>query len=213
MAIDPRKRQKKLERKNAKKRAKRRKLARLGAGGLPARLREASAWPVLHSSATSTVWDEGIGYMLISREGKNGNVAFVSFLVDRYCLGVKDLIMAVAPRAVYQRNLYDKIAQRCEMLRMKPECVRKFVEGAVEYAEDLGIAPHADYRVAKAIFGDIQAEACTREYEYGKDGMPCFISGPFDTPARCNDILRTLTECCGPDGFHFTLLAEEAMWE
>ncbi len=212
MAVDARKRQKKLERKNAKKRAERRKLARLGARGLPARLKEASAWPVLHCGATPAVWDEGIGHVLLSREGKNGNVAFVDFLVDRYCLGVKNLIMAVAPRADYREKLYDPIVERDRLIRMKPECVRKFVEGAVEYAEDLGIAPYSDYRVARAIFGDIPAEACTEEFEFGKDGMPLFIAGPFDTPARCNDIVHTLTASCGPDGFHYVMPAE-AMWE
>jgi hypothetical protein len=212
MAVDARKRQKKLERQRAKKKAERRELARLSAGGLPARLREASAAPVLHCGTTASIWDKGIGQVLISRHLPDGRVAFVVFLVDRYCLGVKDVIMNVAPRAEYQSNLYEKIKVHSPFLPMKPECVRKLVESAVRYADDLGIAPYPDYRIAKTIFGDIPAEACAEEYEFGKDGRPYFFAGPYDTPARCREIMGLLEDRCGPGGYHFVVPAGPA-WE
>jgi hypothetical protein len=40
---------------------------------------------------------------------------------------------------------------------------------------------------------------------FGKDGKPFFMSGPYDTPARCRRIIDTLTRRCGPEGFHYTV--------
>jgi hypothetical protein len=203
MAIDPRKRQKKLERRKAKQRAERRELARRDSGGLASRLQQVFAAPILHCCTSAEIWEQGIGQVLISRQLGNGDVAFVVFLLDIYCLGVKDLIMSIAPRARYERDMYDKLARRDALLPLKPECARKLVEGAVQYALDLGLPPYADYRTAKLIFGDISAEACTEEYEFGKDGKPFFIAGPYDSPARCEQILRTLRRRCGPNGHRF----------
>jgi hypothetical protein len=205
MAVDPRKRQRKLERRKAKQRAERRELARRDSGGLPSRLEQASAAPILHCCTTATIWREGMGHVLISRQLGTGDVAFAVFLVDVYCLGVKDAFANVAPRARYDRDLYGKLAARRTWIPLEPECARKLVESAVRYALDLGFSPHVDYRTAKLIFGDIPAEACSEEYTFGKDGKPVFIAGPYDSPARCEQILRTLHERCGPEGYHFVV--------
>jgi hypothetical protein len=86
--------------------------------------------------------------------------------------------------------------------------VRKLVEEAEAYARDLGFPPHPDYQRARQIFGDLDVTACPTQYVFGKDGKPCFMSGPYDTPAKCRRILDTLTRRCGPEGFHFMLAGE-----
>ncbi len=209
MAIDPRKRQKKLERRKGKQTAERRELARRESRGLAARLEDAAAAPILDCCASPDLWNTGIGEVLLSRLTANGQVAFAAFLVDRYCLGVKDAFWNVLPRTVYRANIYDKIAARSGVTAMKPECARKLVEGAVRYASDLGLPPHPDYHAAKLIFGDIAAEACTEEFTYGKDGKPLFIAGPYDGPSRCRQVLRTLENHCGPQGHHFIVPATD----
>jgi hypothetical protein len=205
MPVDPRRRQQKLERRMAKQKAERRRTIRRESQGMPVRLEMASAGPILHCCAGASLWKQGIGPVLLSRQLPGGNVAFVDFLVDVYCLGVKDLIMNIAPPAKYRRDLYDKVARQDKLVPLKPECLRKLVEGAVAYALDLGLLPHADYRVAKAIFGDISVEVCTEEFTFGKDGKPWFVNGPYDSPERCRQIINILRERCGPDGFHFVL--------
>jgi hypothetical protein len=205
MAIDPRKRQKKLERRKAKQKAQRRMLAQRESRGLGAQLQEATTAPILHCWAAEDVWEQGIGNVVLSRQLRSGNVAFAVFLVDMYCLGVKDVFMNVAPRALYDRNLHEKLAKAGPLVLLKPECARKLVEGAVQYALDLGLPPHPDYRVAKLIFGNVSAEACTEEYVYGKDGKPLFFSGPYDDEAKCRFVLHALEEHCGPDGFDYII--------
>ena len=209
MAIDPRKRQKKLERRKAKQKAERRELARRDAGGLAMLFQRASSAPIVHCCAADDVWRQGIGQVLVSQQSALGQVAFVSFLVDIYCLGVKDLVMSVAPRAIYLRDMYERLAARSKLIPMQPQCARKLVEGAVEYARNLGLAPHADYRTAKLIFGDVSAADCRQQYTYGKDGKPRFIAGPYDSLARCQHVIRTLEAHCGPDGYHYIVPVDE----
>ena len=55
------------------------------------------------------------------------------------------------------------------------------------------------------LFGDVDPAASEARFEFGKDGKPFFIAGPRDTPARCKQILTTLANTCGPDGFHYLI--------
>ncbi len=88
---------------------------------------------------------------------------------------------------------------------VNPSCARKLVENAEAYAKQIGFDPHPDYRLARKIFGDIDAAICPTDFTFGKDGMPFFVSGPHDTPAKCKKIMDTLSRCCGPDGFHYII--------
>lgn len=205
MGMDPRKRQKKLERRKAKQKAERRELVRRESQGLPSRMSQASVVPILHCCAPGVLFEKGMGSVLVSRQLPDGKVAYAVFLVDMYCLGVKDVFVGISPRPRYDRDLYDKMTRQGEWTSLSPECARKLIEGAVQYALDLGLSPHPDYRVASRIFGDIQAEACAEQYTYGKDGKPFFIASPNDDTFRCEAILRTLHSRCGPDGYHYLM--------
>ena len=216
MAKDSRKRQKKLERRKAKTKAKKKALARQEGRGMAIGLEKAAAAPILHCCTTDALWDEGISSLLISRKLRSGSVAYVIFLVDVYCLGVKNVILGVVPRSRYDWQVYEKLSDQYHLVKLKPEAARKLVEGAVEYARNLGLSPHPDYRKARLIFGDIDADACSEEFVYGKDGKPFFVAGPHDSPWRCKQIIRTLTDRCGPDGFHYLMplgAAEAALLE
>jgi hypothetical protein len=194
MGMDPRKHQKKLEKRKAKQKAERHETARRETQGFTAQFKEAASSPILHCYAADDIWSAGIGQLLVSRQLQNGFVAFSVFLVDIYCLGVKDVFMNIAPSAAYEWDLYGKLTKQCSLIRMKPECARKFIEGAVKFASELGLSPHQDYQKAAIIFGDIRAEDCTKEFEYGKDGRPIFIPGPYDSPRKCKQIIDAIQD-------------------
>ena len=203
MALDPRKRQKKLQRRKSKQKAKKKSTALGQFSPLGQQMVLAEKAPILHCCAADSLWDEGIGNVLISR-ARGAEVAFGMFLVDMYCLGVKNAFFNVVSRSDYDFKIFEQ-AFRGEHVDLSPECGRNLVEGAVRYARDLGFAPHRDYRQAKRIFGDIDATECQQQFVYGKDGQPMFIAGPDDGAMRCRQIIDTLAARCGPDGFHFTM--------
>jgi hypothetical protein len=209
MPIDPRKRQKQQERRAAKRKSKQHHLVQEKQAGLAARLESAARYPVLHCWVTTDMWTKGLGWVCLSRELPNGTIAYAVFLVDRYCLGVKNAMADVVGRFTYDSRVVRKMRRTFTSEDFAPAAARKLVEQAVEYAGAVGLRPHPDCHKAKLIFGDIDAGNSTEEFEFGKDGRPFFISGPHDTPERCRLILNTLLQKCGVDGFDYLIPVSE----
>jgi hypothetical protein len=205
MAVDPRKRQKKLEKRKSKDKAKRKQLAQRAAMGMGEKLGRFSAAPILHCCLHKTTWDQGIGALLVSRQSEHGNVAFAVFLVDVFCLGVKDASCSILSRGEYDAKIYPYMFQREPVTHVSPEHARKLVESAVAYANYLGLPPHPDYSKARMIFGDIDASLYPEEFEFGKEGKPLFIAGPHDSLAKCRRILASLDDSVGRGNYNFVM--------
>lgn len=92
---------------------------------------------------------------------------------------------------------------------MEPCCARKLVEDAVEYASKLGIPPHPDYKKGCRVFGGISVADCDQEFEFGNDGKPFFMQGPYDSPKKVARIMSLLTDRCGEGNFHYLLAVPE----
>jgi hypothetical protein len=202
MPSDPRRRQKKQERRTAKRKEKKHQTVRAHSGGLPERLSAAAKCPVLHCLLSDAIEDQGIGWLLLSRATPSGPVAFAAFLVDRYCLGVKDVFANVVDRVTYDTKVLKKqldIGSRS----LPPAEARKFIEAAVAYAHNLGFFPHPDYQRAMLLFANVNPADSSAELEFGKDGKPFYIAGPNDTPERSRQIIATLHNTCGEGGYHF----------
>jgi hypothetical protein len=202
MAANQKKRQKKLERLAAKRKDRRRELVRQKNRGLGELLAVASAAPILHTRIAATLRENGLANVVISRSLPKDRVAVAVFLVDIYCLGVKDCFGRLCVRAEYD-TLCKDLDKKFEMEDYSPADVRKLVEGSIAYARRLGFEPHPDYHRLKPIFGDIDPQQSKVEFEFGSGGKPLFVSGPSDGPERCRRIVSMLHDRCGPDGFHF----------
>lgn len=208
MTIDPKRRQKQLARKAAKRkevRAIQKASQEVGGRWSQVKLLVATgAAPIYECLTPEGLFTLGIGNVVIARKLPSQDVAVSIFLVDVYCLGVKNVAFAVTPLAEYERRL-DGLRQRENLKRIDPSCARKLVEAAEAYAADLGFSPHKDYRIARLIFGDIDPEACPTEFEFGKDGKPFYMSGPNDSELKSRKIVDALMAKCGPDGFHYLI--------
>lgn len=139
-----------------------------------------------------------MGMVVVCRYKTDGSAEAGVFLVDMWCLGVKN--------AFYTR-FHSPADQQKELNRMfrgmvpEPEPAangRKLVEGAVAYAKSLGFAPASDYKKGARVFGGIQVKDATASYTFGKDGMPYYIAGPDDNSVR---ILAILQKRMGDSGF------------
>lgn len=212
MALDPRKRQKKLAKKRAKRKAKaaEQKQARQGKsswfGNLLAmgEFELAARAPIYECYAANEIFSQGMGQVIVSRRSASGQIAAGVFLIDAYCLGVKDAFALLKPPEVFEDYL-DQIRAGLSLKRVQPEYAKKLIEGAVAYARDLGFEPHPDYKLPSKLLNSIDATTCETEFTFGKDGKPFFMSGPNDSQARCKQILDTLERRCGPDGYHFMM--------
>jgi hypothetical protein len=177
------KQQKRLAKQKAKRLEKRSLLARRSSKDPTIRLERAEKWPVVEALMSGELWDEGIGYLVIARQEPEGELIFASFLVDVYCLGVKDAFWRAGTRGDF-RDLIQKMDEIQSMSPIDPACLAKIVKGAVEYAQAFGFAPHPDYRNASLILAGIDPSKCTRQFRFGRDGMPYYMQGPNETFAE-----------------------------
>ena len=205
MPTDPRKRQKKLERKSASRKEKKHLIVRESSVSLATRFSLAASCPILHSSISDSNWDNGIGQVHLTRLLPDGQVVLAIFLVDRYCLGVKNAMAAIVPRATYDTRFAPGLPSAGKSRAYPPAAIRKYVEGSVAYARALGFSPHEDYEVARLVFGDIDAATSPETFEYGKDGKPFYISGPNESAQRSHEIVVTLARKLGPGGSDFVV--------
>ena len=207
MARDERRRQKALARKKAKKEAKKRAArARTGSfqrateGISKSAIRNAPLHECLCLDALTKI---GVGYITITRRLPDGEFASSLFLVDMFCLGVKQALFRIHESLVEYEKFKHLVGEHAPVRAVSAPYARKLVEGAVAYARDLGFEPSRDYRLAAEIFGDINPAECGDAIVFGKDGKPFYMRGPGEDAVRADQIVKHLTRRCGPDGFEF----------
>lgn len=148
--------------------------------------------------------ESGLVNVVVARE-HGSKLTVCSYLVDTWCLGVKDCI---GPETMNRRKLADFISV-CfgpypdPPLRAPLELARQVVLGAVDYARGLGLSPHPDYAACAGHLGERDG---TCDITFGREGTPTFIQGPYDDSAR---IMKTLRKSVGKDNFHFTQILSE----
>jgi hypothetical protein len=190
---DAAQRQRKLAAKAARRKvvvAEKRKLKMLS-GSLVSQIRVAAKGRTVRCVIPSTLFEIGIGHVVVARALPTGLLGCAFFLVDVFCLGVKDVFY----REMTERDLRSRLAELDEMqdfVDAEPARARKLIRDAAAYAAGLGLSAVPDTPVIEGIFGAVDANDCNEVFTLGKDGKPFFVSGPNDTPARIRAITRAL---------------------
>lgn len=143
---------------------------------------------------------EGICNVLVTRKMPSGKLLIGSYLVDIFCLGVKDThcFFGIEPSA-FEEEVLDKVYRSKEYHKISAALAQNIIWGAVEYAEDLGFEPHSSFELTEHLL-DPADKIKYIEVEFGKDGKPYYISGPYDDVDK---IITKLTKKLGYDGFTF----------
>ncbi|BCG64258.1 MAG: hypothetical protein methR_P2031 [Methyloprofundus sp.] len=165
-------------------------------------------FPLYECLIPNNLFEAGIGNILISRVSPQGEVAVCSFIVDVYCLGIKNVLFKTMPIPEYENVFKPGIVKShgdYAFSKIKPACAKKLIESAAEYAKDLGFSTHENYQSVKTIFGEEKFGRCWTRYRFGKDKMPHYIKGPNESTADANRIVATLNKSCGAGNFHFML--------
>ena len=158
---------------------------------------------------STDLFDSGRGYLVVSRFKADGRVESGFFLLDVFCLGVKDAgFHCFSSIPDYQESLLDRLFPNGDPVRMTAAAARKLTEDAISYARGLGFSPGADYKKASRVFGGIRTADCNEKFMFGKDGRPLYIQGSSDSPSRVERILRALEARCGEGGYQY-IIAED----
>jgi hypothetical protein len=153
-------------------------------------------WPDVHTPDAGT---SGLVTVLVARDERRSRVRVCGWLVDVYCLGVKDII---GPRVVHTDRLADLTSSSFAAYQARPlaaplDLAQHLVFGAVEYARGLGFEPAPGFT---ATTGQLGPWTGPSPIGFGRDGKPLFVQGPRDNTAG---ILTTLERSVGRGNFHF----------
>ncbi|MEZ6060168.1 MAG: hypothetical protein R3C19_07400 [Planctomycetaceae bacterium] len=203
MARSEAKRRRQLEKKRQKRTDRKHDLIRRHGAGLAEKLTRLAAAPIVECLLDERLEDRGIGYILIARRSAAGEYAMACFLLDIYCMGVKDCFGVVCRASEFSERL-EKM-QEVPLSSIDPASARRLVEDAVEFARDLGLSPHKDYRSVKQIFGDINPDQAQETFEMGRDGKPLFIPGPFQSAAEVRMVMAKIHQAAGDSGAAFVV--------
>ncbi|MGH9152940.1 MAG: helix-turn-helix domain-containing protein [Acidimicrobiales bacterium] len=141
----------------------------------------------------------GLVSIAVARAHRHGKVSVSGYLVDVYCLGVKDVL---GPKVLDDFELRGFVRTFFAAYDVPPlpapiDMARELVWGAVAYANVLGFEPHPDFgRTAGHLGGGHPTGAIT----FGREGKPYFVQGVRDKPAH---VLATLERSVGEGNFHF----------
>ena len=176
----------------------------LTSSSLAGRVRLAAGCPLSLCVMPSTLFEIGIGHIIVARELPSGLLGCGIFLVDPFCLGLKDVLFREIGQDSLQTYL-DGQNDTENFTDVPPALARKLIRDAVAYAADLGLAAPKDYRAIEAIYGDADAGGCSDAFTFGKDGKPFYVPGPLDTPARIRAVTRTLQNRLGTGGWNYLI--------
>jgi len=157
-------------------------------------------WPDVD---TADAGAQGLVSVLVTRQERYGRVGVCGWLVDVWCLGIKDV---VGPRVMNERRVAEFTrsyfaAYQTQPLAAPVELARHLVFGAVAYARSLGFEPTPGFQ---ATTGQLGPWAGPSAIGFGRHGKPYFVQGPRDNAAA---ILETLERSVGRDNFHFLVRA------
>ena len=175
------------------------------AGATAPQVAAAAISPIHEALVPAKLFEVGVGNLVFSRLLPDGRIAMGAFLLDVYCLGVKNAFVAIVDKVEYAMRRSSWSAAE-DLQPMDPACFRKLVDGGVAYAQDLGFDPHADYAMASQIFGDVRVADCSTRFQYGRDGKPFYIAGPHETHTQVGDIIEHLERRMGPGNYDYLVL-------
>jgi hypothetical protein len=173
-------------------------------GGLARKVRRAAAAPLHACLVQHSVFQSGVGMVFLSRKIGARDVALGGFLVDAYCLGVKDAMFCELDEGE-MKQLLDEAGATAPLTPVDPSYARKLLRDAAAYAQSLGLPPHPDHATVELLFGDVVADACDVEFQFGHEGRPLYVPGPTESPAQIRRRIDRLRRRLGDDGFDFGL--------
>ena len=188
--------QKKVAKQKAKRSEKRSNLIRRTSSDPTVRLQSAEKWPVVQALVATNLWKDGLGYLMIARQESEGRLIFAVFLVDVYCLGVKNAFWQAGTPGDF-KDLIQKVQTTQAMSPISPPGLVKIVKGALEYALSFGFRPHPDFRHAAMLLEGIDAATCPQEFTFGRDGRPFYIQGPNESPEQARAIMERILSAGG----------------
>lgn len=152
----------------------------------------------LGKSYISTEWkDQGLITIVVTRNHVNGHFTCGIFLVDLYCVGVKETLFLF--------NEYERYRETLRVLNEEEgieECsytlAHNIIYGSIAYAEELGFKPAQEFDTTQYLLEEDDDRIELMDIEFGLSGKPAVFLTNEKHPDK---IIATLEKSVGPEGY------------
>jgi len=153
---------------------------------------KARSFPIEKCLYTGNWEDSGLCQVLVVRKQPSGLFMFSLFLLDMWCLGVKNTLSNINYSEEDLEDFIENVNSSVEHPLEPCEYVyaHNLVYGALEYGEDLGFKPPLDFSVDKYLLEEDSDDIELIEFDFGREGRPYYVSGPHDDVDRVHRILQ-----------------------
>lgn len=136
-------------------------------------------------------WEsQGMAHVIVVRRRPDNKFAFVCYLVDTFCLGVKDAFYRTRVEEFELADIIDNFKHRIGLEECSYAVAHNLVLGAVEFAEEGGIEPCREWDLTQYGLDEDSDDIELIEYDYGRDGKHFLNTQTRTEGAKYLPILR-----------------------
>ena len=169
-------------------------------------LRRAREFPFLGAWVQQDWQQYGMASMIVARTQPDENILFGRFLVDTFCVGLKDTFFGVNVEPnQFHNDAIPRLYQGVPPVSISIELAHEIIYGAIEFAENIGFRPHRLFGRTGNILDTEDAHPRSGIIEFGYRGMPTYVPAPNDNQRM---ILNRLVENVGIGNFNYVPAGE-----
>jgi hypothetical protein len=148
--------------------------------------------------------EKGLFQIIITRAKPSGKFAIGVYLVDVWCLGLKNTFLQPNADEDALAELVDTVSASEDqpVVAVEYAWAHHLIYGAIAYAKSLGFEPNKDFALTRYVLEPEEAIEDTFNFEFGKDGEPLLIVGPRDNGPK---LIATLRQTVGEDNFTYIM--------
>jgi hypothetical protein len=150
------------------------------ASSLEGMVRRAAALPIQHCLLTEAIFENGLGILVVARGLTPEHVGMATFLIDVFCLGVKDVTSKWLGADEFAFHV-ERMGAASPLVPVDPSYGRRLLRDAVAWSQSKGFPPHREFAVAERILADVSPDACDAVFQFGRDGKPFYMPGPKES--------------------------------
>ena len=168
--------------------------------------KKARALPLLECLVNDDWKEQGVAHIVVARSHTNGNITMCMYLIDLFCLGVKNTqYLFNITKTEYQEKKESIDSLVFEQISY--ELAHNIVFAGLEYAEEYGFKPHKDFTsITQYMLEEDTDEIELIEVECGKDGKPFYVNGPYEDQTKIKQILAQLERTAEPGNYDFEIV-------
>lgn len=136
----------------------------------------ARKFPIVECFVNKGWQDHGEASISVVRQRPDGKYIVGLYLVDLYCMGVKDAFTLPNADDEHIEKLKKDSAGGWEPIDYN--LAHNLIYGAIEFAEEGGIEPHPDFDLAECVLEEDNDDIPLIDYEFGYKGKHLLIIGP-----------------------------------